>query len=80
MSAVATRCAHRQAEPVVLSTGETVASICIECFESLASDYIGNQRERAEREAFCEHLDTWELTAFGSAKRSFNCIDCGAWL
>lgn len=80
MTAVATRCAHRQAELVVLSTGETVASICIECFESLASNYIGNQRERAEREAFCEHLETVELTTFGSAKRTFTCIDCGAWL
>ena len=80
MTAVATRCAHRQAEPVTLSTGETVACVCIECFDSLPPNRILDQRDRAEVEAFCEHDDTVELTMFGSAKREFNCIACGAWL
>lgn len=72
-------CTHRQAEPVILSTGEVVACVCIDCFGSLPADRIDDQHERAEREAFCEHPDTVELTTFGSAKRSYTCIDCGAW-
>lgn len=77
---MATRCAHRQAEPVVLSTGEIVACVCIECLDPLSAGYVEDQRERAEQAAFCRHDETVELTMFGSAKRSFMCVDCGSWL
>jgi hypothetical protein len=80
VTAVAARCAHRQAEPVVLSTGEVVASVCIECYAPLSADYIDSQRERAERTAFCEHDEKAEITMFGEAKRSYICIDCGTML
>jgi len=70
-------CAHSQAEPVVLSTGETVASVCVGCLAGLATDYIDRQRGRAEREAFCTHDDLIEMTSLGELPWSI-CTQCGA--
>lgn len=51
-------CTHDQAEPVVLSTGEVVACVCVACIEALPADWIANQYRRAEREAWCTH-ENW---------------------
>lgn len=70
-------CSHRQAEPVVLSTGELVACVCIACLAALSADWIDNQRERAVRIAYCDHGDQIEITQFGQAVRQYLCNGCG---
>lgn len=72
-------CSHRQAEPVVLFTGETVACVCILCMEQLPSDWIDMQRWRAETEARCSHEDLAEITRFDSPHREYTCLTCGGW-
>lgn len=74
------RCQHPQAEPVILSTGELVACVCVTCFNPLPADYIERQAERAHLEAHCTHSNTVEITAFGEANRRYTCIGCGSWL
>lgn len=73
-------CAHQQAEPVILSTGELVACVCINCYAQLPDTYIVTQRTRAEREAHCQHADLVEMTKLGQAERSYLCVECGAYL
>lgn len=76
----AQRCQHPQAEPVVLSTGEQVACVCIGCYEQLPADHIKRQAEAAHREAHCDHTGAIEVTAFGKADRHFICNECGSWV
>jgi hypothetical protein len=72
-------CAHQQAEPVVLSSGETVACVCITCFSTLSADYIAGQRERAESIANCSHEDLIDITQFGKVPGSdLVCAGCGS--
>lgn len=71
-------CMHQQAEPVILSTGRTVACVCIACLTPLASNWIQQQRDRAEREARCDHDQTWDDRRLGSAKTWRGCNGCGA--
>lgn len=49
------QCPHRQAEPVELATGETVACICISCLRQLPAKWIAWQRAQAETTARCTH-------------------------
>jgi hypothetical protein len=72
------RCSHQQAEPVVLSTGETVACVCISCIEPLAANWIANQRSTAERVAYCRHEDLVDITGFGKVETDYICAGCGA--
>lgn len=74
------RCQHPQAEPVILSTGELVACVCIGCFGPLPADYIERQAETAHLKAYCVHEDSVEITAFGSRDRTHACRVCGAWV
>lgn len=70
-------CPHAQAEPVVLSTDETVACVCIACLDSLPANWIGQQRDRAEREAHCDHDQTWDDRRLGSRTARRHCNGCG---
>jgi hypothetical protein len=70
-------CPHSQAEPVVLSTGELVACVCIACLCALPFDWIQDQRTRAERHARCEHDDEVDITAFGKVLTMLVCTICG---
>lgn len=71
-------CQHQQAEPVILSTEETVACVCIACLAPLPADWIDNQRDAAEREARCTHADTWVDRRLGSRTVWHQCNGCGA--
>lgn len=71
-------CAHQQAEPVVLSTGETVACVCITCLAPLTATWIDNQRHRAEITAHCAHDNLIDITAFGQVETDHLCNGCGA--
>ena len=51
---VTRRCAHRQAEPVILCTGELVACVCVECFEPLPARWVETQRRKARVESIEE--------------------------
>lgn len=72
-------CAHNQAEPVILSTGELVACVCISCLRALPFDWITNQVSRGHREAFCAHQEWIEMPMFGRVEVDATCRDCGAW-
>lgn len=72
-------CAHRQAEPVVLSTGEAVACVCTTCLAPLSATWIDDQRRRAEITAYCAHEDLVDITGFGKVEREIICATCGAW-
>jgi hypothetical protein len=74
------RCRHPQAEPVVLTTGELVACVCIGCYQQLPADYIERQATEAHVEAYCLHKDSVEVTRFGSRDRTYACRDCGSWV
>lgn len=69
-------CQHRQADPVIISTGEVVACICTACLDPLPADWIAMQYERAHRAAFCEHewIDICTLSDVG---RRGACCLCG---
>lgn len=69
-------CAHQQAEPVILSTDETVACVCIACLAPLSADWITNQRDKAEREAHCDHEREYEDRRLGYLPR-LQCFGCG---
>lgn len=72
-------CPHQQAEPVILITEETVACVCIACLAPLAADWITDQRDQAEREAWCSHENAAEdRRLVGTFTRWFTCGDCGA--
>lgn len=71
------RCRHPQAEPVILSTGELVACVCIGCYHQLPADYIGGQVEQAQREAYCTHDDEVDITGFGQVEHTHTCTGCG---
>jgi uncharacterized protein with PIN domain len=60
-------CAHADAVPVTLSTGETVASLCPSCDAQLRPEAVG-----------CEHKPRVEVTPFGCATRSWFCDKCHA--
>lgn len=72
-------CRHQQAEPVILSTGETVACVCIACLGPLSADWIDKQRATAEARAFCAHdpADQVEIVAFGDQLIRVLCAECG---
>jgi hypothetical protein len=74
------RCRHPQAEPVILSTGELVACVCIGCYQQLPAEYIDWQRDRSNLEAYCPHRDKVEVTGFNKADREFICRACGGWV
>lgn len=78
MSRLLPRCAHQQAEPVVLSTGETVACVCIACLGSLSANWVDDQRHRAEIAAHCAHDNLIDITAFGQVETDHLCNGCGA--
>lgn len=73
-------CPHKQAETVELCTGEVVACMCIACLDRLPADWIDRQRDRAEREAHCEHraLMAQLRMGVGVASNPHRCADCGA--
>lgn len=71
------RCRHPQAEPVILSTGEQVASVCIGCYHQLPAEYIHGQAEKAHREAYCTHDNEVDITGFGQVEATTTCIKCG---
>lgn len=70
-------CRHPQAEPVILSTGELVACVCITCLERLVAHYIRVQYRDAEREAYCTHDHELDITGFGQAELTLICSRCG---
>lgn len=72
-------CAHPQAEPVILSTGEQVACICLnpDCYQQLPADYITTQRDIAELRACCEHENRIDLIELGTVDWDQICQDCG---
>jgi hypothetical protein len=81
MEMVGGGCLHRQAEPVILSTDEHVACVCITCYRQLPPTWILDQRARAEHEAYCKHDQTVDVTPFGKVPGSeVTCLGCGAWL
>lgn len=63
------RCRHPQAEPVILSTGELVACVCIGCYQQLSASYIKDQADDAHRLAYCSHR--------GSRFSRSTCSECG---
>lgn len=64
------RCQHPQAEPVIPTTGELVACVCIGCYEQLSADYIEQQAERAHLAAYCRHSGTRFVQS--------TCSECGS--
>jgi hypothetical protein len=78
---IGSKCGHQQAEPVVLLTGEIIATICIECLIALPADYIDRQRITAERKARCAHEHVDEIVTRNFADhyvvRYRTCADCG---
>lgn len=73
-------CPHRQAEPVVLITGETVATVCVECLTPLPADYIDKQLHKAARVAFCEHQETIGIGTWSQSEPWRMCQDCDGFL
>jgi hypothetical protein len=69
-------CLHRQAEPVILNTGEQVASVCIECLAPLSADHIEKQRAKAEIAAYCRHEDRISIRSLGEALNTEICMLC----
>lgn len=67
------RCRHPQAEPVILTTGELVACVCIGCYHQLPADYIAFQ---------CDHSETMAYADFDRvpAGSRFRCVECGDWV
>jgi hypothetical protein len=59
-------CAHRDAVPVVLSTGELVAALCPSCDAQLPAKFLS-----------CSHAESIEITSFGESQRSYICNGCG---
>lgn len=80
MKAALGGCPHRQAETVELCTGEVVACICIACLDRLPAGWIDQQRERAEREARCDHRELMMRLQMGVgvALHPKVCGECGA--
>lgn len=70
-------CRHPQAEPVILTTGELVACVCIGCYQQLAAEYIERQAEQAQREAYCTHEHELSLRSWGQPSDSLICSYCG---
>lgn len=77
MADVLARCAHRQAEPVTLTTGEVVACACVECLHALPIGYVDQQRASAHGRALCPHEDREELKAWGGVVVASRCVSCG---
>jgi len=73
-------CPHQQAETVELCTGEVVACVCIACLDRLPANWIDQQRDRAEREARCDHraLMARLRMGVGVALHPKVCGECGA--
>ncbi len=60
-------CAHTEAVPVTLTTGETVAALCPSCDQQLPAEAVG-----------CEHEVGCEITALGHRWPSYMCSKCHA--
>lgn len=60
-------CAHTDAVPVTLTTGETVAALCPSCDRQLPAEAVG-----------CEHEAGIEITALGQRWPSYFCSKCHA--
>jgi hypothetical protein len=71
------RCRHPQAEPVVLTTGELVACVCIGCYQPLPAEYIEDQSTEAQREAYCRHVYEHDITGFDAVEHTMICSHCG---
>ena len=63
---------------MILSTGELVACVCIECFTPLEMGYIIQQRRETERAAYCKHQDRVTLSSWGSELETEVCTECSA--
>lgn len=74
------RCVHRQAVPVILITGETVATVCIECLEPLSADHIEQQLVRALQVAYCEDQETVDLATLAESGPRCYCTSCDEFL
>lgn len=74
-----TYCAHRQAEPVILSTGEVVACVCVACYAQLPARYIRDQYDKALLYAYCKHKDRVDLAELGKEPVNWDqiCQGCG---
>lgn len=70
-------CRHQQAEPVVLSTGELVACVCIWCWEQLPPGYIAGQIELCLKQAYCPHGTFITISAAEGWSWNY-CTDCQA--
>ena len=71
------RCHHPQARPVILSTGELVACVCIGCFSPLPADYVERQAEAAHRESYCTHDYEANLRSWNEPYDTLWCTSCG---
>lgn len=60
-------CAHRDALPVTLSTGELVAALCPSCDVQLPGKFLG-----------CPHPESIALPEMGQWRCWYLCNDCGA--
>jgi hypothetical protein len=61
------RCAHVNAEPVELITGEVVAAVCADCLTKLPPEWLG-----------CDHTTAVDITSFGLPPGSeVICNGCG---
>jgi hypothetical protein len=72
-------CVHQQAEPVILTTGERVACVCISCYAQLDRSYIEWQRKHAEIVAHCKHASQVDLAELGKPPSQWDriCTECG---
>jgi hypothetical protein len=70
-------CPHSQAEPVILSTGETVACVCIACWDPLPAAWVRDQMELAHRVAYCRHENEVTLCSLGDPVDTLLCVGCG---
>ncbi len=59
-------CAHRDAVPVTLNTGELVAALCPSCDAQLPARWLG-----------CSHENAIDTPMLGQRPGQFLCNDCG---
>lgn len=58
-------CTHRRTEPVVLTTGETVGHVCVECLEQLPERWLD-----------CDHQPV-SIKRLSDAHETRLCASCG---
>lgn len=61
---------------MILSTGELVACVCIECFQPLASGYIAKQQRDAAVAAYCKHEFRTRIQSWGREIDFEQCMEC----